>query len=97
MKPALELKFKTPKKSRDDHYNLPRKTMDKVFSKIDGKNGNAIKLYVVLLGTKEGFHPSLKWIHDRTGMGKTSYYRARDYLVQQGLLEVTDKELIIVL
>lgn len=96
MKQAPKLKF-NKKKSGGNCYLLPQKDIDKVFSLIDGKNGNAIKLMIVLLGTKEGFAPSTKWICDRTGMKKTAYYRARDYLVEQNLLKIINGELIITL
>lgn len=87
MKQAPKIKF-NKSKPKGLTYVLPQKTMDEIFSKIDGKNGNALKLIVVLLGTKEGFRPSTKWLCDRTGMKKTAYYRARDYLTELGILDV---------
>lgn len=89
MKQAPVIKFNKAK-PKGLTYVLPQKVMDEIFAKIDGKNGNAIKLIVVLLGTKEGFRPSTKWLCDRTGMKKTAYYRARDYLADLGIISVSN-------
>lgn len=95
MKNAPKLKFNKPKSQDGITYMLPQETVDKIFSKIDGQKGNAIKLMVVLLGTKEGFAPSVKWLCDRTGMQRNSYYRARDYLIELGLIKVDDDKIIV--
>lgn len=94
MKQAPKLKFNKTK-PRGNCYILPQETMDYIFDTIEGKNGNAIKLIIVLLGTKEGFGISTSWICQRTGMQKTAYYRARDYLAEIGLITITDKEIIV--
>jgi hypothetical protein len=41
---------------------------------------------IVLVGTKEGFHISDKWICDRTGLQHPSYIKARKALVERGWL-----------
>ena len=63
-------------------YMLPQRLMDAVFNKLDGKNGNAIKLMVVLLGTcgDGSFGISEEFIRQRTGMTKSNYHRARKML-----------------
>jgi len=54
----------------DNYYNLPQELMDCIFTQIDGKSGNQIKLIIVLLGTLGNgtFGVSEKWICERTGM-----------------------------
>lgn len=67
-------------------YQLPQRLMDAVFQKFDGKNGNAIKILVALIGTAGdgSFAISEKWIKARTGIGKQSYHRTMDSLVASG-------------
>ena len=76
----------------DNYYNLPQELMDCVFSQIDGKSGNQIKLIIVLLGTLGNgtFGVSEKWICDRTGMVQQTYSKARQALIERGWVYVED-------
>lgn len=91
MKRALRLNYN--KRLGDKYYTLPQKDVDKIYHLLDGNNGNAIKLITVLLGSKSGFAPSVKWICDRTGMSKSSYYRARDYLQEKEIIYIDENEI----
>lgn len=67
-------------------YQLPHSLMNAVFQKFDGKNGNAIKLLVVMIGSAGdgSFALSEKMIEKRTGISKQSYHRTMDNLVESG-------------
>jgi len=69
-KQAPKLLHNKNKYESNNYYNLPQELMDSVFTQLDGKCGNQIKLIIVLLGTLGNgtFGVSEKWICDRTGM-----------------------------
>ena len=71
-------------------YQLPQDIMDIIFNQLDGKNGNQMKIMIVLLGTvgDGSFRVSEKWICERTGTVQQSYNRARKSLVERGWLQV---------
>jgi len=73
-------------KSKGNFYQLPHSLMNAVFQKFDGKNGNAIKLLVVMIGSAGdgSFALSEKMIENRTGMSKQSYHRTMDSLEASG-------------
>lgn len=73
-------------KPKGNFYQLPHALMNAVFQKFDGKNGNAIKLLVVMIGSAGdgSFALSEKMIEKRTGIGKQSYHRTMDNLVELG-------------
>lgn len=74
------------------YYNLPQELMDCVFTQLDGKCGNQIKLMVVLLGTLGNgtFGVSEKWVCERTGMVQQTYNTARKALVERGWIYLED-------
>lgn len=69
-------------------YQVPMKLLDYIYQMLDGKNGLAIKIMTVLIGTAEGFGVSEKWICDRIGVDTTNknstaaYRRARTRLCE---------------
>lgn len=73
-------------KPKGNFYQLPHSLMNAVFQKFDGKNGNAIKLLVVMIGSAGdgSFALSEKMIENRTGMSKQSYHRTMDSLEASG-------------
>lgn len=78
-------------------YQLPHNIMDAVFSKLDGKNGNAIKLMVVLLGTRGdgSFGISEEFIRQRTGMAKQNYHRTLHMLEEIGFVTLGEKSITV--
>lgn len=60
-------------------YSITQEAADKVMQTLSGKNGNELKIMMVLLGTlgDGSFRISERWILDRTGMEHSSYIRAR--------------------
>lgn len=78
-------------------YNLPQELMDCVFTQLDGRSGNQIKLMCVLLGTlgDGSFGVSEAWICDRTGMVQQTYSTARRSLVKRGWIYVEDSKIYV--
>ena len=78
-------------------YNLPQGLMDCVFTQLDGRSGNQIKLMCVLLGTlgDGSFGVSEAWICDRTGMVQQTYSTARRALVERGWIYVEDSKIYV--
>ena len=91
--------YHTGKKHDTIFYQLPQDLMDIVFTKIDGKSGNQIKLMCVLLGTQGNgsFGVSEKWICDRTGMTQQTYNKARKALIEKGWLKLEDGKLFVLI
>lgn len=91
--------YHTGKKHDTIFYQLPQDLMDIIFTKIDGKSGNQIKLMCVLLGTQGNgsFGVSEKWICDRTGMTQQTYNKARKALVEKGWLKLEDGKLFVLI
>ena len=67
-------------------YQIPIRLFTYLMSKIDGNNGNAIKLLCVLIGSSNGFNISEQMIMKRTGMSQSAYIRARKHLVDLGII-----------
>lgn len=84
-------------KGKGIFYKLPQEIMDVVFRELDGKNGNALKLMTVLMGTAgDGrFRISAEWIRQRTGMSKSNYHRTKKALQEMGFLFVEDGKIIV--
>ncbi len=78
-------------------YKLPQNVIDIIFNKLDGKNGNAIKLMIVLLGTcgDGSFSISEKFIYKHTGMAKQNYHRTLKNLIDLGFVTVENKTITI--
>lgn len=84
-------------KGNGNFYKLPQNIMDIVLTQLDGKNGNAIKLMIVLLGTSGdgSFRASEKWIEKKTGMKKQNYHRAKNALAEKGMIILEDGKIIV--
>jgi hypothetical protein len=91
--------YHTGKKHNTIFYQLPQDLMDIVFTKLDGKCGNQIKLMCVLLGTQGNgsFGVSEKWICDRTSMVQQTYNKARKALIDKGWLKLEDGKLFVLI
>ena len=91
--------YHTGKKHDTIFYQLPQDLMDIIFTKIDGKSGNQIKLMCVLLGTQGNgsFGVSEKWICERTGMTQQTYNKARKALIEKGWLKLEDGKLFVLI
>ena len=91
--------YHTGKKHDTIFYQLPQDLMDIIFTKIDGKSGNQIKLMCVLLGTQGNgsFGISEKWICERTGMTQQTYSKARKALIEKGWLKLEDGKLFVLI
>ncbi len=96
-KQAPKLLHNKNKYESNNYYNLPQELMDSVFTQLDGKCGNQIKLIVVLLGTLGNgtFGVSEKWICDRTGMVQQTYSKARQALAQRGWIYAENGKLFV--
>ena len=67
---------------------------DRIIKQI-GTNANLTAnerlLLMVLIGQAEsGFHPSVQWILDRTGMSEKTYIRCRLSLIEKNIIETED-------
>lgn len=82
---APKLKFQGAKKLDNQHYQLPQDVMDIVFQKL-GNSSAQLRLMVVLIGTREDFAVSEKWICERCNLKQPSYVEARKKLVERGWL-----------
>lgn len=81
---APTLKF-NGKKQAGQFYQIPQELADIIFTKL-GNSSAQLRIMIVLLGTKEGFKISDKWICERTGLQHPSYITARKALVKRGWL-----------
>ncbi len=63
-------------------YIIDQRVIEVIFNKLSGKNGNALKLILFLLGNSGtgNFRVSEKIVEKQTGMNDKSYRRARDEL-----------------
>lgn len=87
---APELKF-TGQKPEGQYYAIPQDLADIIFNKL-GNSSAQLRIMIVLIGTKEGFKISEKWILDRTGLLHASYIKARQELVKKGWLSHDETE-----
>ena len=72
-------------------YRLPCDVMEAVFSELDGRHGNAIKLMVVLLGADDRVDGKLTLteLAGRTGMSKQAAMSSLRVLEKLGMIEYT--------
>lgn len=91
---APKLVFNGQKENHGGFYQLPQALCDIVFKEYT-KQPAYLKLMLVLCGTKPGFNVSEKWILDRTGISKSTYYKTRKDLEKKGWLTVENNEIII--
>lgn len=89
-KQAPELKF-SGKKPEGQYYTIPQNLADIIFNKL-GNSSAQLRIMIVLIGTKQGFKISEKWILDRTGLLHASYIKARQELVKRGWLSHNEAE-----
>lgn len=87
LKQAPKLQFSGSVNYNKQYYHLPQEVMDKVFRTL-GTSSAQLRIMIVLLGTKEGFLVSEKWICERTGLTHSSYIKARQALVDKGFIEL---------
>lgn len=94
---APELKFNGEKvqdnEATNQTYQIPQHLAD-IINKELGDSSAQIKVMYVLVGTKEGFRITEKWICDRTGLAPNSYRRARAALEKIGWITHTQYESI---
>lgn len=81
---APTLKF-NGHKNKGQFYQIPQDLADIIFNEL-GNSSAQLRIMMVLLGTKEGFNISDKWICERTGLQHPSYINARKALVKKGWL-----------
>lgn len=84
-------------KFRGYYYELPHYLMDAVFAVIGFRNGAALRLLIVLLGSNgDGtFCLSNEWIRERTGLSKEQYYRTRRWLMGAGFMKKSGTKYIV--
>ena len=77
--------------------SVPQKILRVLFTNLDGKCGNQIKLIMMLVGTigNGKFAISEKWIMDMCGFSQPCYIRARQELVKKGWVEVSNGKIIV--
>lgn len=82
---APTLKFNGVKSLGNNFYGIPQDLADIIFREL-GNSSAQLRIMIVLIGTKEGFNISDKWICERTGLQHPSYITARKALVKRGWL-----------
>ena len=80
---------------KEQYYQIPQALADAVFSVL-GNSSAQLRIMLVLIGTKPGFHISQKWILQRTGIKEKSYIEARKSLVSRGWITHLECDSIIV-
>ena len=92
---APKLKFDKPKPKSPTYYNIPQEIADTIFAEL-GNSSAQLRIMIVLIGTKEDFGISEKWILERTGLQKASYITARKALINRGWLSLEEADTITV-
>ena len=82
---APKLSFDGEKNTKQ-FYQIPQDLADIIFQKL-GNSSAQLRIMMVLIGTKEGFAITDKWICERTGLLHPSYIKARKALVERGWLK----------
>ena len=93
--PTLEHNGVKSRVEKEQYYQIPQALADAVFSVL-GNSSAQLRIMLVLIGTKPGFHISQKWILQRTGLKEKSYIEARKALVERGWLKHLECDRIIV-
>ena len=93
--PTLEHNGVKSRVEKEQYYQIPQALADAVFSVL-GNSSAQLRIMLVLIGTKPGFHISQKWILQRTGLKERSYIEARKALVARGWLKHLECDSIIV-
>lgn len=79
--------------TKSNFYQVPQSLADIIFKQFP-RDISVIKLMIVLVGTKEGFGLSKKWVMDRTQMTEKTYYQARQKLIDAGWLELSENNIL---
>ncbi len=61
-----------------------------IWHRLNGQQGNLIKIMELLIMTEQNFKVSKEWILKETGMASNKYYEARDKLCQMGFITYYD-------
>lgn len=83
--PILKFNGTKERVKNEQFYKIPQSLADCIFNTLRDSSAQ-IRIMMVLVGTKEGFGVSEKWIRDRTGISHESYNRARKELVKRNWL-----------
>lgn len=91
---APELKFTGHKWNSENEQRLS--IADRLWVKLGNKKltANERLFLLVLLGQKEGFHPSEKFITERTGFSHDTYITTRKKLSDKGFITILPYESI---
>ena len=92
--PTLEFKGSKENGSQKPFYQIPQELADIIFATFARKPA-ALRLMLVLAGTKPGFGVSEKWILDRTRMDHSTYIKTRKQLADDEWLLLDDKKIIV--
>lgn len=92
--PTLEFKGSKENGSQKPFYQIPQELADIIFASFARKPA-ALRLMLVLAGTKPGFGISEKWVLDRTRMDHSTYIKTRKQLVDDEWLLLEDKKIIV--
>lgn len=79
--------------TKSNFYQVPQSLADIIFEQFP-RDISVVKLMIVLIGTKEGFGLSKKWVMDRTKMTEKTYYQARQKLIDAGWLELSENNIL---
>lgn len=92
--PTLEFKGSKENGSQKPFYQIPQELADIIFATFARKPA-ALRLMLVLAGTKPGFGVSEKWVLDRTRMDHSTYIKTRKQLADDEWLLLDDKKIIV--
>lgn len=93
--PVLEIEGKKfIDEDNQQYYKIPQDIADIVFREL-GTNGAQLRIMLLLIGTKEGFGVSEAWVLDRTGLGHSSYDRARKALAAINWIKLKDGKIVV--
>ena len=79
--------------TKSNFYQVPQSLADIIFKQFP-RDISVVKLMIVLVGTKEGFGLSKKWVMDRTQITEKTYYQARQKLLDIGWLELSENNIL---
>ena len=73
-------------------YELNCDIVEWMFSKLDGRCGNAIKIMIVLLGTDDSkdSNLTLKKLAEKTGMSRKTVMPTLEVLMEKGMIDYED-------
>lgn len=91
--PALYIKGAKWKEQNEQRISVADRLLVKIGT-MKGLTANDRLLLILLVGQTNDptkpFHPSERWILDRTGMSHDTYLERRKKLVEKGILEIVD-------